>query len=308
MKTAIQAAYEAFGLTIRSDIPLPELPVRSEGEEGSFDISITIDQRLKEGFSASFFNFVVEGRTVTVKIPDVGVFRIRNGEHIAVSPFPNTDEDLIRLYVLGSCFGALLLQRGVYPLHGSAVAIGGKAYAFVGDSGAGKSTLASALMERGCRLLSDDVIAVSLEDGEPPQVIPSYPQQKLWRQSLDAFGVSAAPFRPIYGREHKFCVPVADKFDSERMPLAGLFELVKSKETKECIEPISKLERLQKLYRHTYRQFLVPKMGLMGWHFLRSSRLAHELPFHRVMRTEDGFHVTRLVDMVLDTIHKEERR
>ena len=37
--------------------------------------------------------------------------------------------------------GALLMQRKILPLHGSAIAIDGKAYAFVGDSGAGKSTL-----------------------------------------------------------------------------------------------------------------------------------------------------------------------
>ena len=59
-------------------------------------------------------------------------------------------------------YGALLMQRKILPLHGSAVAIDGKAYAIVGDSGAGKSTLASAFLNKGYQLLSDDVIAVSL--------------------------------------------------------------------------------------------------------------------------------------------------
>ena len=62
--------------------------------------------------------------------------------------------------------GAILMQRKVFPLHGSAIAINGKAYAFVGDSGAGKSTLASAFLNKGYQLLSDDVIAVSLSQDE----------------------------------------------------------------------------------------------------------------------------------------------
>ena len=50
---------------------------------------------------------------------------------------------------LGTCMGALLMQRKIFPFHGSAIAINGKAYAIVGDSGAGKSTLASAFLKKG---------------------------------------------------------------------------------------------------------------------------------------------------------------
>ena len=49
-----------------------------------------------------------------------------------VSPLKRYDEDVIRLYILGTCMGAILMQRRIFPLHGSAVAINGKAYAFVG--------------------------------------------------------------------------------------------------------------------------------------------------------------------------------
>ena len=37
------------------------------------------------------------------------------------------DEDIIRLYILGTCMGAILMQRKILPLHGSAIAINGKA-------------------------------------------------------------------------------------------------------------------------------------------------------------------------------------
>ena len=41
----------------------------------------------------------------------------------------DTGEDKIRLLFLGTCMGALLIQRKILPLHGSAIEIDGKAYA-----------------------------------------------------------------------------------------------------------------------------------------------------------------------------------
>lgn len=298
--------YEAYGFTIQSEIALPQLNQRVE-DINQFDIAVKIDSYLGSKFKGRPFDFVVDGLTVTVTIPEVGVFRIQDGREIIVSPYEGTDEDIIRLYLLGSCFGALLLQRGIYPLHGSAIAINGKAYAFVGDSGAGKSTLASAFMEKGYPLLSDDVIAVSF-DGKSnlPWVTPSYPQQKLWQQSLDAFGVSNIDLQPIYGRENKFCIPVVERFCSTPLPLAGIFELKKSNENTTSIQPIQGLKQLNKLYKHTYRQFLIPKMNLMEWHFRSSTALTSCLPFYRMTRSTDGFSAYQLVELILNTIQQYE--
>ena len=112
------------------------------------------------------------------------------------------------------------------------VAIDGKAYAFVGDSGAGKSTLASAFLNKGYQLLSDDVIAVSLsQDEHIPFVTPSYPQQKLWQESLNDFGMETSQLSIRFiDRETKYCVPVSSKFFSEPLPLSRIFELVKTED------------------------------------------------------------------------------
>jgi hypothetical protein len=294
--------YEAFGLTISSDFPLPELIQKSDGKE-DIDVLIKVNNNLKNSYNGKLFDFVIENQIVTVQIPEVGVFQVKDGRKIIVSPYEKANEDIIRLYILGSCFGALLLQRGIYPLHGSAIAINGKAYAIVGDSGAGKSTLASALMERGYHILSDDVIAVTLSNkNKQPIVIPSYPQQKLWQQSLDAFGLSNDQLRPIYGRENKFCIPVVDQYHSSQLPLGGIFELAKTVEDSIVMQQIQGLEQLQKLYTHTYRQFLIPKMQLSEWHFNLSAALAEVLPFYQIRRPSTGFSAFQIVEQILTTI------
>jgi hypothetical protein len=54
--------------------------------------------------------------------------------------------------------------RGMEILHASAVALSGRAVAFLGASGAGKTTLAGRILARGARLVTDDVLAVDLAD------------------------------------------------------------------------------------------------------------------------------------------------
>ncbi len=308
ISTQVKLQYFAFGLSIESDIPLPELTPSLESNR-LCDVQIRMDRFLKNGFDAQPYDFLADGSTITVKLPDAGVFRIQDGNRIIVSPYSGADEDLIRLYVLGTCFGIILLQRLIYPLHGSAIAINGKAYAIVGHSGAGKSTLASVFIERGFRILSDDVIAVRMDEEQSrPYVYPSYPQQKLWQNSLTAFGRSHEALRSIYGREDKYCIPITDSFHDAPLPLAGVFELTKvqTQEALISVAPVSKLQRLPLLLQHTYRYQLIERMNMMRWHFERTAMLASSMMIYQLRRSEAVFTAQELADLILNTIAAEE--
>lgn len=295
-------SYKAFGLHILSDISFPELMKASE-DQYSAEIEIVIDRFLRHGFNANTQSISVADGMVTLQTHDAGVFRIINGNKIIVSPYSWTDEDIIRLYILGTCMGILLLQRSIYPLHGSAVVISGKAYGFIGESGAGKSTLATAFVERGYKLLTDDIIPVTFSSIEKyPIVTPSYPQQKLWQQSLDAFGMDNEELRSIHGRATKFCVPVEERYCADRMSLAGIFELNMSESSENSLEAVNKLEKLPLLFKHTFRQFMIPSMNLSDWHFGLSAKIGNQIPIYRLHRSADGFSAPQLVDLILDTI------
>jgi hypothetical protein len=96
-----------------------------------------------------------------------------------VEPLPHVDEHVLRLYLLGPALGVLLQQRGLLVLHASAVAIGERVVAFVGESGWGKSTTAAALERRGHTVVADDVCALHLRGSEDPLVFPAIPRLKL---------------------------------------------------------------------------------------------------------------------------------
>lgn len=304
ISVAHQTVYAGFGLQLISDIALPEL-LPDTGTAGRADVEIRREDLSEDwnNIRAGNRNHAFHAGEFWLEIPDVAIFRIRNGTQISFSPANGAKETLIRLYLLGSCMGALLLQRRILPLHGSAVVIGGKAYAFVGDSGVGKSTLAAAFIQLGYPLLSDDVIPVSLSRDQTPAVIPAYPQQKLWQESLEQLGMNKNRYMPIY--DAKYAIPVSSQFCREPIPLAGVFELMKSGKEEVEIEPLHGLERLPTLQYHTYRQFLVPLMGLTGWHFSAAASIADRVRMYRLRRPETGFSAGELVARILGAAEQE---
>jgi len=320
LTTRPHTAYRAFGLTIASEFPLPELIVLADapdlaGAENTvpagvppFDIEIVEADlvarydKLAEGVN----RFIVRKGLVLFRIPHAGIFAVENGRSIKVCPDSGADAGEIRLLILGTCMGAALMQRGLYPLHGSAVEIGGKAYAFIGESGAGKSTLASAFLNQGFRLLTDDVIPVSITSDSIPVVTPSYPQQKLWQESLDHFGVTDHRYDSIYGRHEKYLIPVLSSYCDQPLPLAGIFELsADGGGPRATAEPLGKLERIHTLFTHTYRNFLLPGLGLTEWHFGVSSVLALKTAGYRLRRPSGGFSAEELRSLVLQLIRTE---
>lgn len=301
MQTGESPVYQAFGLRIVSDIRLPELELCAH-EVDSFDVEVRLDEACDE-FQETPYAFDVEEGRVSVLFPQAGLFRIENGRRIQVVPWNGADPDLVRLYILGTCLGACLLQRKILPLHGSAVALNGKVYAIIGNSGAGKSTMASTLLSLGCTLLSDDIVAIAMK-GSTPYVIPSYPQQKLWRDSLKQLGMADQEYSPIFGRESKFNVPVS-QYCRKPLPLAGIVELTPSEQYGFRIDRIPRLEQLHKLFCHTYRYFLIPKLGLMNWHFKTTSAILEYIDFFQLERAKIGVSSAQMAFSMLDMFGEE---
>lgn len=304
-----KARYSAFGLNISSDFSLPELnPISSKNCEADLTVKkVDLSTLWSEYVETDSYYYIKESFCM-FKIPGVAIYKIKDGRSISFSPLEGSAEDQIRLYLLGTCMGVALMQRKVLPLHGSCIAIDGKAYAIIGDSGAGKSTLASAFINRGFKILTDDVIAVTLSTGDIPYVIPSYPQQKLWQESLDQFGVESNQFRPVYDRITKFSVPVNNHFSDKSLPLAGVFILSKADQNDIEIVPIQQLERFPALYYNTYRNFMINRSRLMEWHFDFSAKLVNRLTFHRLTRPNSRFTANELVDHILNEINNLNER
>lgn len=301
--------YRAFGLTIDSYMYLPELEqVRiMQDEEVHVKVIAGDLTYVWEEESTTESSFIIKESRILFHMPNVAIFSITNGKEIIISPFEEACEDQIRLFLLGTCMGAILFQRKILPLHGSAIAIDGKAYAIVGDSGAGKSTTASALLKRGYPLISDDVIPITINSNNVPVVTPAYPQQKLWKESLTQFGMESEGLRPIVNRESKFAIPVHHQFEQDVLPLAGIFELVKYDGQKNEIVPINNLKRFLTLFYNTYRNFFIEPSGLMNWHFQMSAKIISKIEFYQIKRPISIFTAHDVAEQILNKVKEVQK-
>lgn len=135
-----------------------------------------------------------------------------------------SDEDVAAL-LAGPILGRALRLRGVPCLHATALEAGGGAVALLGPSRAGKSTLAAALVRAGCRLLGDDLAALSPADGGF-LVHPGQPRLRLWGDAAAHLAGGAAPARvwPGIHELQKFVLPL-DSGDARPVPLRAVYVL-----------------------------------------------------------------------------------
>lgn len=308
MKNPIKPSmYYAFGLHLSSEIGLPELVTTAR--MGGADVEIRLGDLSNDWRAAEVVDdfYAFEEDRFLFYVPEVAVYAIRGGRQIVVSPFAGAEDKRIRLYLLGTCMGAILMQRLTLPLHGSAVVVDGRAYAFIGESGAGKSTLAAAFRNRGYRLLTDDVIAVASggEDGGTPVVMPAYPQQKLWQESIEQLGLQSDRYRHLY--LSKYAIPVTSGFSVDAVPLAGVFELSRTDEDEVTLSRCQALAKLALLRIHTYRPFLVSRLVGDPWHFSTVTGMASRIEVFRLQRPAGGFSAQEMADAVLRTVLEGEK-
>lgn len=293
--------YNVFGLHIVSQILLPALLTAT-------DLSAKPEVYIQFGKVPAGIVDAIEGRMnyqaaknqFLLQVPGVGRYYVKDGKFILIEPDEQSEARFVRTFLLGTVFGVLLMQRGVLPIHGSAVVINGRGVIFTGISGAGKSTLLAAFRERGYSYLTDDVAAVTLDAFGAAWVHASYPQQKLWRDSAEATGMDITSSKPIVMRngEDKFTIPAHKGFWPSSVPLAAVYELKTEKCQSVTIRTFSGVDKLAVLINNTYRLELIDGLGLKTAHFKHFAAVASQIAISRLIRPDGVFPLEEQIRLV----------
>jgi len=294
-----QNRYRVYGLTVDSWIPFPELPAAPDGAAVDVvfrlgEVPVELPDRRNEGAC-----FQVAPGRLLIWLKGVARFYAVDGKEIIVEPAAGAVESDIRLLLLCSPMGALLLQRGLLPLHASAIATPEGAVLFMGASGSGKSTLAAEFGRRGFSLVADDISVVQFGNDGNPLVLPGYPQSKLWPDVTSHFGLEPSSFRQLRSHLAKVGVPVSS-FHARALPLVAIYLLAIGMPKKVILQPLLGTEKLKMLLAHTYRQGFVRGMGVEGVHFQHVAQLANK---GRILRADrfkvpEGFVLNELADVI----------
>jgi hypothetical protein len=273
--------YKVFGLTVHSAIELPEL--KATDGEAQPDVRITLAEPGHDDVPETKQESGNSGR---FSIKDVAHYSISDGRTIVVEPAINAAARNVRLYLLGSAMGMVLHQRGILPLHATAVEIGGQAFAFMGESGAGKSTLAAWFYDRGHRIIADDVCAVRFDAEGAPVVSPGLSRLRLWKEALVASGRDSTGFERSYAGADdwdKFDVPTHSDLGGDAVVrLAGVYVLGAGEQF--SISPLTGIEATGAIHAHTYRGSYLTRAHAVREHWNACLKLLGQGNFYTLRR------------------------
>jgi len=205
----------AFDLKWRSDdLFLPDMPKSS----GNNDVDIKIIEQsyklwpeIERGIADTSFLQMKEN-DLRLEVCNIGRFRAINGNKIFWNKFDEkVDDNDIRTFLMGSMFGAILIQRGLILMHGNALEKNGKTIVCLGFSGAGKSTLAYALLQNGWKFISDDLVAINNEG----YILKGIPRLKLWEDCLNFFGINKTNLKTVRNNINKYIYKPETKYLSK---------------------------------------------------------------------------------------------
>lgn len=293
-----------------SELEIPEL-WSEENYDGRMDPDVTIEYADLSGFIQNWEpgqkrHIDLVRNEIVLHIPEAAYYRVVGESLIQVMPEEGADPREIRIFLLGVCFSILMVNRGIAPMHASGVMIDGKAYIIVGDCGAGKSTLGAAFRKAGYKLISDDIVGLSIDSNNKLTAYPGYPQQKLWQQSLDYLNMEAAHFDQILDNYAKFAVPFRDQFVKDPLPLAGIFELEKADIPQIAMRPLKSLERVQLIRYHLFLGKVLNELSKEQWLLNLAAKTALAIPFYQLKRPVNGFTAPELVDQIINTVREGE--
>ena len=283
-------AYWAYGLRIHSEIDCPELPAHPE-PAGVADVAIRLlppVDKLREDLEQGYYE--VRPGVFRLAVEKVGQYVVEDGKRISVEPMAGAAPDQVRLFLLGSSLGALLYQRGLFPLHGSAVETRWGAMIFVGPQGIGKSTLASQFHGRGYRLLSDDVCAIETS-GEGPMVLPALAKFRLCEDAYQRLGSPQSARFDV----DKFVVPMGEGYCPDPAPLKAIHLLADSDNDAPEFEVLQGFDRVQRLLENLYRPHYLKGQGTQSDLMRMAGRIAQSSALVRVSRRRDAETIGKLV-------------
>lgn len=276
--------YVAYGLRIRSALPLPFPPWAGpcgaaapvEVSLGTTPASLPAGARKRHGWQA------MPGRYLMTS-SDVARYFVADGCRVVVEPLGGSRADVESL-LIGPVLAAVLQQRGIATLHASAVATTTGAVAFLGNRGAGKSSLACALIKLGYPMMADDITGIVVEDGKP-WAVPGFPRLRLHGDSLQRLGAVALASG---GTDGKVQV-AAEKHHAGRLPLAACYVLdagagAPPGEGVAAIAPVVAAEAFRWLGRFTFRRKRLPAFGKQAAHFHALSAIVARIPVFEVAR------------------------
>jgi hypothetical protein len=300
MKSMVRA-YALGGLTLVSEIPIPELPLAAASISPPNPVRICCAEVTDSILGASSGAVEIDPDCFAspseyfLRIPGIASYFVSNGNLVLISTDPAALPLDVRAYLLGTIFVVLCQQRGLLPLHASAVSTKTGVASFVAQSGQGKSSLAAHLAQRGFPIVSDDICLMDT-DQQPAMVLPTAPWLKLWRNSLESLGQQPEGLERVFSEDDKYRFPLEG--GATAAPIDRLIFLESTDNPVPSLEEVTAIEAIPLIMNLTHHAYLLEATGQKQQSFLHSSRVASQARAYRLLRPWGLEHLEPTLDLL----------
>jgi hypothetical protein len=294
--THVAEMYLLGGITLVSELPLPELPIIQLEQATPYPVNIRlgdVSTPLPGAIEVDPDCFATPSYFF-LRIRGIGSYLVSNGTEIVINPEAGALALDVRAYLLGTLFTILCQQRGLLPLHASAVSSGKGVVAFLARSGQGKSSLAAHLAQRGFQVVADDVCLIDITQTGQATVTPAAPWLKLWHTSLQSLGWQVEGLERVFSEDDKYRLPLKPSPDSE--PIRKLVFLASDDGSKNEMRSLSAVEAIPLLMNLTHQAYVLEATGQRQQNFLRCSRVSAQAKAYRLIRPWGLSHLKITVD------------
>lgn len=289
-----QHFYSVYGLSICSEIDLPELTPAFSGDADVEIVLGEVPEHLPE-VSGSGVLYEATKNDFLFKFRNIARYRVQEGNLITIQPDSSARPEEVRLFLLGSSMGALLHQRGLLAIHGSAVHNGKNTCIITGKSGVGKSSLAAGLLELGYTLVADDISVIGTLENGGFFVHPGIPSLKLWKDVLLHLK-QEDDLEKVRPQLEKYRKPVAMSELKAGIPVEKIAYLDLNNSADFRHSEILGVEKFNIIRNNSYRFQYIDKLHQTTNHFTRTSAFASQVRMFRVERPPFPLRVLELAE------------
>lgn len=279
--------YKVYGKILDSDVSFWQLA--EEPGEGKADFFLwmrALPERVKEHIAANkgpsgrgedFYWFNTPG----------GYFAILGGKEIVTQETEPERLEKMKTYLLGYGLSMLFYENDEMAVHCSAVAHGDDCLLLSGYSGAGKSTLAGRFLERGWKLMADDVAVISRR-GEELVTEPAFPVRKLCRDVAMRAGHDLDQLIYVDEDKDKYAIRCPEAFAGGPARVKAMFVITPYDGLAVRLQELTGEEKLQTFLENLFLHVIFRKEGMAPEKFFRCLEMLSQLPLYRLYRPLQG--------------------